>query len=262
MPRYSPFRIHKEAAARGSVEVSERSGVRYLHLGSDTIQSAMRLARPNDLELSYTRCMLAFLLFVPPPRRAVMIGLGGGSLAKFMHVRMPHTRVIAVEIDPRVVAAARQFFGLPEASGRLEIEIGDGAAYVQSLAGAADVVLVDGYRTDAAAPELATKAFYEDCERALSDDGVLVTNLFSGSPGLDPHLRLLERAFPGRLLRLTDEQRGNLIVMAFVRARGQPTWKLLEQRARELEAQYGLEFPAFVARLKEQNPHDSGRLLV
>lgn len=262
MPRFSRFRPHQDVAARGNVEVSECDGVRYLHLGSKTIQSAMRVARPNDLELSYTRCMMAFLLFVPAPRHAVMIGLGGGSLAKFMHTRMPHTRVTAVEINPQVVAAARQFFGLPETSQRLTVAAGDGAAFVQSLAGAADVLLVDGYGTDAAAPELATAAFYEDCERALSDNGVLVTNLFADRPGLAPHLRLLERAFAGRLLHLTDEQRGNVIVMAFVRAQGRPTWKALERRARELEAQYGLEFPGFVTRLKERNPHDSAHLFI
>ena len=262
MPDNARPRIHKHVTAGGSVEVSERGGVRYLHLGSETIQSAMRLARPNDLELSYTRCMLAFLLFVPPPRHVVMIGLGGGSLAKFIHVRMPHSRVTAVEINPQVIAAARQFFGLPETTERLTVEVGDGAAFVQSLAGAADVLLVDGYGTDVGAPELATAAFYEDCERALSDNGVLVTNLFTGRPGLDAHLRLLERAFPGRLLHLTDEQRGNLIVTAFVHDQGRPTWKALHERARDLGARYGLEFPAFVERLKERNAHDSGRLFI
>src|SRR5512147_2347829 len=109
MPRYSPLRHRREVAARTSVEVSERDGVRYLHLGSDTIQSAMRIARPDDLELSYTRCMLAFLLFVPMPLHVLMIGLGGGSLAKYVLSRMPLTRVTAVEINPQVIAAARQF---------------------------------------------------------------------------------------------------------------------------------------------------------
>ena len=69
--------------------VSERFGVRSLHIGSDTIQSAMRLARPNDLELAYTRSMMAFLLFTERPARVLMIGLGGGSLAKFIYHRMP-----------------------------------------------------------------------------------------------------------------------------------------------------------------------------
>lgn len=262
MPRHPRFRIHKEATAHASVEVSEHDGVRYLHLGSDTVQSAMRIARPSDLELSYTRCMLAFLLFVPMPLHVVMIGLGGGSLAKFVLSRMPLTRVTAVEINPQVIAAARQFFALPRLPGRLVVETGDGSAFVQGLAGAADVLFVDGYGTDAAAPELATPVFYEDCERALADNGVLVTNLFTDQPGLPHHLRLLERAFPERLLLLADESRGNLIALGFVRAQGRPSWRTLERRAGELEAQYGVEFSRFVERLRERNAHDSRRLFI
>jgi spermidine synthase len=262
MPSHSGFRIHKQVAAQATVEVSEKGGVRYLHLGSRTIQSAMRLARPDDLELSYTRCMMAFLLFVPPPAQVVVIGLGGGSVAKFIHRRMKDALVTAVEINPQVVAAAHQFFQLPEKCERLKVELGDGAKYVQGLAGTADVLLVDGYGTDSCAPELATTAFYEDCERALSEDGVVVTNLFTGKPGNDPHVRLLKRLFPGRLLFLTDEHRGNLIAMAFNRGQGEPTWATLRERARELEALYGLEFSAFVEGLKERNPHDSRRLFI
>jgi spermidine synthase len=104
--------------------------------------------------------------------------------------------------------------------------------------------------------------FYEDCERALSDNGVLVTNLFSGRQGLDSSVRLLQRAFPGRVLCLPDEHRGNLIVMAFVRAQGQPAWKTLGERATRLEALYGLEFPAFLEELKACNAHDADRLLI
>ncbi|HEU5282814.1 MAG TPA: hypothetical protein VFU53_03290, partial [Burkholderiales bacterium] len=69
----------------GQVQISEQDGVRYLHLGTDTVQSAMRLSHPDELVLSYTRSMLAFLLFAPDPRRIVNIGLGGGSLAKWIH---------------------------------------------------------------------------------------------------------------------------------------------------------------------------------
>ena len=54
----------------------------YLHVGGEAIQSAMRMDDPFALELDYTRCMMAFLLFHPQPRRALMIGLGGGSIAR------------------------------------------------------------------------------------------------------------------------------------------------------------------------------------
>ena len=77
------------ARRRSSVEVSEEDGVRSLHLGGDAIQSSIRLDRPDELALDYTRAMMAFLLFQPLPREVLMIGLGGGSMARYIHQRMP-----------------------------------------------------------------------------------------------------------------------------------------------------------------------------
>src|SRR5262249_17437950 len=114
----------------GSVYLTERFGVRSLHIDSDTIQSSMRLARPNDLELAYTRTMMAFLLFVERPQRVLMVGLGGGSLAKFIYYRMPEARVEVVEISPQVVAVARSHFRVPPDDARFSVRTGDGAAWM------------------------------------------------------------------------------------------------------------------------------------
>src|ERR687894_575424 len=100
------WRVRKPAEDDETPYVSERYGVRTLHIGSDTVQSAMRLTRPIDLELSYTRSMMAFMLFMPRPREVLMIGLGGGSVAKFVYHRLPSARVKAVEVSPQVVAIA------------------------------------------------------------------------------------------------------------------------------------------------------------
>ena len=74
--------------SKSAIAVSDARGVRTLHVGGEAIQSAMRLDDPFALALDYTRCMMAFLLFHPEPREALMIGLGGGSLAKFFHRRL------------------------------------------------------------------------------------------------------------------------------------------------------------------------------
>src|SRR5919109_4813238 len=108
------------------IAVSESRGVRTLHVGGEAIQSSMRLEDPYALALDYTRCMMAFLLFHPEPREALMIGLGGGSLAKFFHDKLRATRVRVVELDERVVSAARLHFALPPDDARLAVEIGDG----------------------------------------------------------------------------------------------------------------------------------------
>ena len=103
----------RRAGLDGEVQISEEDGVRYLHLGTDTIQSAMRLADPDELVLSYTRSMLAFLLFGPEPRRIVNVGLGGGSLAKWIHRHLSVAEQVVLELNPRVIACARRYFNLP-----------------------------------------------------------------------------------------------------------------------------------------------------
>src|SRR5690554_5609087 len=46
--------------------ISEASGIRYLHFGSEWVQGAMRLRRPNDLIIAYTQQMMAWLLLLEP----------------------------------------------------------------------------------------------------------------------------------------------------------------------------------------------------
>ncbi len=84
----------------------------------------MRLARPNDLELAYTRSMMAFLLFNAAPRRVLMVGLGGGSLAKFIYHRLPEAVYARCWRSTRdVVAIARRFFQVPAADERFTMRV-------------------------------------------------------------------------------------------------------------------------------------------
>ena len=85
------LKIGKRRADDAGLEVTEERGMRVLHLGSRAIQSAMRITRPWDLELAYTRAMMGFLMFNPMPQDVLMIGLGGGSLAKFIRKQRPQT---------------------------------------------------------------------------------------------------------------------------------------------------------------------------
>ena len=87
-----------------SIEVSEKAGVRYLHFSAEWIQGAMRIRKPDALELAYTRDMMACLLLRDPPwpKEVLMVGLGAGSLAKFVYRQLPATRITVVEIDPQI----------------------------------------------------------------------------------------------------------------------------------------------------------------
>jgi len=254
------WRIRRQEEDSKSVYISEKFGVRTLHIGSDTVQSSMRLARPHDLEIAYTRSMMAFLLFHPDPRRMLMIGLGGGSLAKFIYCRFPAVHIVAVEINPQVVMIAREFFHVPEDDDRIEIVVGDGAAYMAACRQSVDIIMVDGYDAESQVEALSTSEFYRDCARILGDAGILVVNLWGGDRNFRACVDRLAAAFNGLIACLPAGRPGNIAVLAFGRSPGRPRWSELMERARKLETRYGLEFSRFAQDLATMNPHDAERL--
>jgi spermidine synthase len=260
MKLIAKWRLRKPSDDAETVYVSEQFGVRSLHIGSDTVQSAMRLARPYDLELSYTRSMMALLLLHERPRAVLMIGLGGGSLAKFFYHRLPHARVHVVEINPRVVAIARQCFHVPPDDDRLSVTVGDGAEHVAASRERADAVIVDGYDGESHVEALATRAFYGHCRERLAAGGVLVVNLWGGDREFHDTLKRIEAAFPEATLCLPAEKPGNVVVFGFRDAPGALRWDDLRRRALALEQRYGLEFPRFVAGLRRMNRCDDTHL--
>jgi spermidine synthase len=250
----------RPVAHAGAVYVTEKSGVRSLHIGSDTIQSSMRLARPNDLELAYTRSMMGFLLFTPLARRMLLVGLGGGSLVKFIYHRMPEAASEVLEINPDVVAIARRYFQLPAADERLEIRVCDGGEFMARAGPAYDAMLVDGYDGDRLVEALSSRAFFASCLKRLAPGGVAAVNLWGSDRRFNEYLARVEAEFPAGTLCLPAEKPGNVIVFGFRDAPGELAWDALEARALELEARYGLEFRRFVAALRRMNRCDARRV--
>jgi len=256
--RFLPkWRLRKPAEDAETVYVSEKFGVRSLHIGSDTVQSAMRIARPNDLELSYTRSMMACLLFNPEPRTVLMVGLGGGSVAKFVYHHFPETRIRVVEIDPQVVAIARQCFLVPQDDARFCISVGDGAEYMTQAGAAADLIMVDGYDAESHVEELATREFYAGCRARLAPGGVLVVNLWGGDRQFQDMLKRIESVFPDGTLCLPARKPGNIIAFAFRDSPGPLRWEALDQRAAGLHQRFDMEFPLFVEGLRVMNRCDA-----
>src|SRR5689334_831548 len=222
----------------------------------------MRLSAPDELVLAYTRSMMAFLLFVSEPQRVVTVGLGGGSVSKWVYRHLPRARQVVIELDPQVIDIARRYFHVPEDDERFVIVQGDGAQWMRKQADIADLILVDGYDGVALVDELATDAFYASCAQALGRDGVLVVNLWGSDRRYAQNLQRIEGAFDGQVVCVPALQKGNIIVLGFKRAPTQLRWDELREKARTLEATYGLEFLRFVEVLKRLNPHTEKRLLV
>lgn len=238
------------------IDISEEAGIRRLHFGSEWVQGAMRIRRPNFLELTYTQEMMAGLLWhdsVPDgrwPRSSLLIGLGAGSLTKFIYHYLPQTRITVVEIEPRVVTVARQFFKLPEEDERLTIIIGDGVDHVATCRRRFDLILVDGFDEKARAGGLDTEPFYINARSLLSDRGLLAVNLFGQRRGYKSSLARLDQAFEGRAFALPPSESGNVIAFARGGETMECTLAEMRRRATLLHKKTGLDLRPSIARLQ------------
>ena len=215
------------------VTFSEQGGVRFLHFGTEWIQGAMRIARPDAIELEYAQQMMAWTLFIDAPRSIAQLGLGAAALTKFCHRQFPEAQVTAVELNEAVVLAARAMFRLPPDDERLSIIAGDAEAYVDDAARHAslDALQVDLYDATARGPVLESTDFYSNCRACLKSPGVLTVNLFGDHASFDRNMRHLADAFEGRVLALPEVHEGNRVAIAF---HGPPLtvpWTTLRERA-------------------------------
>ncbi len=199
--------------------VEEVDGVLNLRFDMATVQSSMRLNAPWALELEYTRTMMRCLLFNAAPKSMLLIGLGGGSLAKYCYQTLPQTDVTAVEINPHVIAC-RDRFQVPADGPRFRVVQADGAACVIDAAKAAgaklrhDVILVDAFHFDGAPTGISSRAFFEACRALLTPKGVLVMNLESEPGQCQPVLANMGQAFDGAVWSVLTDSTSNRIAFA------------------------------------------------
>jgi spermidine synthase len=303
-----------------SINISEEAGVRFLHFSSEWIQGAMRIARPWNLELEYTREMMASLLLregggiaaghppavsIPPslrldadclplvypsrvlrddarwprkvlrkgggaaaghppayPWRVLLIGLGAASLTKFLYRNHPLAHLTVVEIEPNVVAAAQQYFKLPEDPKRINLVIGDGMEYVANNDKKFDLILVDGYDEDASSGALDTLLFYQWCRARLSNAGILSVNLLTSNGRLDASISRIAEAFDNRVLGFPSCESGNAIALA---AAGDPidiSLDDMKESALALKEATGLNLLPTLTRLTKAKTCLNNRLIL
>ncbi|WP_307726678.1 fused MFS/spermidine synthase [uncultured Massilia sp.] len=215
-----------------------RRGRRTLEFAPGDVQSEMLLARPHALTLAYLRAMMGFALFAPRPRHIVMVGLGGGSLAKFCYRHFPDARITVVELRADVIAL-RDTFLVPPDDARLRVVHADAADWIAGLRGQADVLLVDGFDAAGLPPRLADARFYGRCRRALRPGGVLVANVFTYDPRYGAVLAALDAAFDGRTCWF-DKVAGNNCIMFALAAPAAGDRAPAARRLRRLARRHGL----------------------
>jgi spermidine synthase len=232
------------------VTLSEVDGVRYLHFGTEWVQGAMRLRKPDAIELEYAQQMMAWMLFQQNPTHIVQLGLGTGALTKFGYRQFPAAQVTAIELNPSVITICQSMFKLPPDDERLSVLEMDALDYVNDVAhhNTIDALQVDLYDATARGPVLDTPEFYSACQACLRDDGIMTVNLFGDHPSFAKNLKAMRFAF-ARVIALPEVHDGNVVAIAFKTA---PLldFALLHARAAEIAATTKLPAKSWVNGMK------------
>lgn len=220
--------------------ILESNGLRSLHFGTPAVQGAMRVQRPDDIELEYVQQMMMWLLFREEVEHIVQLGLGAGALTKFCYRRLAPAHVTAVELNPEVIDACRQHFALPPDDERLSVLNMDALEFVGDFSRrrSVDILQVDLYDARAHAPALSSEAFYAACANCLTRDGMMTVNLFCDWPEHKHHLQMIETAFES-VAWLPEVHDGNIVAIAFKRSPS-VDFEVLRDRATHIRQALGL----------------------
>jgi spermidine synthase len=216
-------------------------------------QSEMRIDDPYALVNEYTRKMMGFLAFQPRPKQILIIGLGGGSLVKYCHRHLPATRIIAVEIDPDVLALRSQFL-VPPDDDRLTVIQADGADHVAQMADRGErinAILVDAYDHAGIANAVVERSFVENARQILGTNGVFVMNLVAESADAKRHIETVRQVF-GDTVIVAMQRGGNLVIFAGATLHDPRRAKMAMRNAERVEDTLGLFFPTLIQHLNER----------
>ncbi len=176
----------------------------------DFRESAVDLADPLTLQIGYTRTLFAGLFFKPAPQKVLMVGLGGAGFHRLFAATFPQTLLQTVELDPKVVELTKERLGF-KPTDKTPVATMDGRQYVKRTQEKWDWIILDAYRGGYVPPHLKTKEFYQECAKAMTDDGILLANLHATTQLFYADIKTLSAVFPQVYLFRTASNPGNVI---------------------------------------------------
>ena len=224
---------------------------RSLHFDLRYVQSSMHMDDPTRLRLRYTQKMMGFLLFGETPRQITVIGLGGGSLAKYCYRQLPNADITVVEIDPYVVAL-REHFMVPADDVRFRIEVDDGLHHLAVCSTEIDVLLVDAYDSKGVARSIASAAFILHAFHRLGPNGIFIMNLTGSLDRYEQLILRVKKRFNRHVLVIPVGADGNSILYAFKDAELVPDWSAIRICARAMNKSTAMDY-FFMAQLLEHS---------
>lgn len=170
--------VHQHEDEEGPITIYQNHNLRYLTFGNQTEQSCLTIDRPHRLEHAYTQAMMLSLLMKADIRAVLLLGLGGGSLARALRHFREKLKIDAIEYRQSVIDMAKRYFDLPDDEG-FKIFCTDASEYIESTEKTYDLIFTDLYLPDGMDEAQLNENYLGRCRQQLNEHGILVINFWS-----------------------------------------------------------------------------------
>ncbi|MFT7560595.1 MAG: spermidine synthase [Flavobacteriales bacterium] len=239
--------IYRSYDEYGLIQVFDDGNQRQLVFDSGDQQSAMLKAEPSKLLFEYTRAMALVLIFKSKPSSMLLLGLGGGSLVRYMAQQYSDAHIVAVELRPAVIEVAHRYFDLPRMAN-LDVIEGEAESYLRANEpNTYSIIFSDIYNASGVNELQLQESYIAMCYECLADDGWLVLNCWRehrADRNLDSVLR--ER-FP--LIYSHTSQSGNWVIFAGKSKSNSYSLSKLRKLTKKLSEDSGFSFQSTLKRV-------------
>ena len=212
--------IYRAQSDFNTIVVTEDSqGIRTLRFAEHGArQSVVKLDDPDYIALPYAKAIQVGLALPEHPKRVLIVGLGGGTIPRFLRHHFPELAIDVVELDPAVVEVAQSHFGF-KTDEKMHVFVADGRKFIEQSEPVYDVIYLDAYGADSVPYALTTRQFLEAVRKALTPDGVVAGNVWSSRSNrlYDSMIRTYQHVF-GQVAINEVQGVGNRISLATTRA--------------------------------------------
>lgn len=170
----SGTRLMSSDSVLGHLEVQDlnggdKDGYRILTI-NDIVQTEIELSSHRSRS-QYVKLIDSLLTFSPRPKRALLLGLGGGPVANLLEEK--NYRTDGVEFDPRVILAAQKYFYL---NPSVQTYCEDARYFVNHCDSIYDLLVVDVFRGEEQPSHVLTRESLLKLKQNLDDSAWILIN--------------------------------------------------------------------------------------
>jgi len=247
--------------AYNHINLYQQGGRLELRSGDNALQSLIDLKNPHKLGLRNLEHLMSVLLFIPQPRRILMLGTAAGSLLHFLRHHYPQAQITALDIDVELIEKMLQMKILPPAGKGLTYVYDDAARFIKACDQSFDLILVDVFSGAQSPAWLLEKSAITTLYHLLGEHGAVAYNLLIDSEhDFKLFYRDLRLVFDRQTLCLPVKDFENTIAHAIrhpLVARDM-AWHM--RHALEMSERYEIDFLQILAVIYNTNPVDAGVL--